>query len=388
MQGPIYLDYNATTPVDPRVVEVMLPYLSERFGNASSTHAYGRTAHAAMERARGQVASLIGADADEIVFTGGGTESDNLAIKGVVSRHLDRHPHVVTTAVDHSAVVNVLRYLQRRFRVEYTAVDVDDTCLVSVEDVRAALRPETVLVTIMLANNEVGTIQPIAQIAELVHASSALLHVDAAQAVGKIPVQARDLGADILTVAGHKLYAPKGIGALYIRRGSVLDPLVHGSGQEHGFRSGTENVASIVALGAACEIAQEQLADETVRLECLRDVLHERLAQSIPGTTLNGHPTKRLPNTLNVSLPGVSGQEVLACTPGVAASTGSACHSGRTEPSDVLVAMGLSEERAQAAIRLSLGRWSTQEEIERAAQLLSDGYGSVHEATRGRSSVG
>jgi len=378
MNGPIYLDYNATTPVDPAVVEAMVPYLFERFGNASSSHAYGREAHDALDRARSQLSNLIGSRPDEIVFTGGGSESDNLAIKGAVFAGLDRRPHVITTAVEHPAVLNTVRYLQRRFGVDATFLPVDQYGLLQPEQVANALRPETVLVSIMHANNEVGTLQPIAEISARTRDAGVLLHVDTAQAVGKIPIDVDALGVDLLTVAGHKLYAPKGIGALYVRRGTQLEPLVHGSGQEHGLRAGTENISSIVALGMAAEIAGRELAaGKAHQLSHLRKRLHGLLEERIPGVMLNGHPTRRLPNTLNVSLPGVIGQDVLSHAPEVAASTGAACHSGLVEPSAVLLAMGLSPERALGALRLSLGRWSTEQEVVQAGDALARAYSEV-----------
>lgn len=380
MERAVYLDHNATTPIDPRVVDAMLPYLYEQFGNASSAHEYGYEAQRAVEEARARVASLIGARAEEIVFTGGGSETDNLAIKGVVFANLDRSPHVITTSVEHPAVLNTLRYLQRRFAIDFTVLPVDEHGILDPEALRAALRPATVLATIMHANNEVGTIQPISQIAAITRDHGVLLHIDAAQSTGKVPINVNELGVDLLTIAGHKVYGPKGIGALYIRRGTVLDPLVHGSGQERGMRAGTENVASIAGLGMACELAGAELSAGH-HLHELRDLLHSLLAESIPGTLLNGHPTERLPNTLNVSLPGALGQAVLAYTPGVAASTGSACHSGTADPSPVLMAMGLSAERAIGALRLSLGRWSTEDDMRRAAKLLQQGYVAARSMT-------
>ena len=377
MMAPIYLDYNATTPVDPAVVEALLPYLHERFGNASSSHPYGVESHAAVDWARTQVASFIGARPQEIVFTGGGSETDNLAIKGIVFANLDRNPHVITTAVEHPAVLTALRYLERRFRVRSTVLPVDEHGLVSPEAIAAAVRPETVLVTVMHANNEVGSLQPIRTISQVTRQAGVLLHVDAAQSAGKVEVDVDHLGVDLLTIAGHKLYAPKGIGALYVRSGTRIDPIIHGSGQEHGLRAGTENVAGIVGLGKACQLAQQKLPTEGPRLQALRDTLHRGLEERVPALLLNGHPQHRLPNTLNVSLPGVLGQSVLTLTPGVAASTGSACHSGVTEPSPVLTAMGLPADRALGAVRLSLGRWSTESEMEQAAALLEAGYASA-----------
>ncbi len=374
MQRPVYLDYNATTPIDPEVVEAMLPFLAEHFGNASSMHEYGYFAQEAVERARGQVATLLGARPGEIVFTAGGSETDNLAIKGAVFQRLERQPHVISTAAEHPAVLNTLQYLRQRFGVHSTLLPVDQYGLITPDQVRQALRPETVLITVMHANNEVGTVQPIAEVGAVAREAGVLFHVDAAQSAGKLPIDVAALKVDMVTIAGHKVYGPKGIGALYLRRGTQIDPLVHGSGQEHGLRAGTENVASIVGLGVACAIAADHQPQEERRLTLLRDKLHVLLADAVPNLALNGHPTSRLPNTLNVSLCGALGQAVLAFTPDVAASTGSACHAGASAPSPVLMAMGLPAERALSALRLSLGRWTSEEEIERAAAALIAGY--------------
>ncbi len=374
MQQPVYLDYNATTPIDPEVVEAMLPFLAEHFGNASSMHQYGYFAHEAVERARGQVATLLGARTSEIVFTAGGSETDNLAIKGAVFQRLERQPHVISTAAEHPAVLNTLQYLRQRFGIHSTLLPVDQYGLITPEQVRRALRPETVLITVMHANNEVGTVQPIDEIGSVAREAGVLFHVDAAQSAGKLSIDVAALKVDMVTIAGHKVYGPKGVGALYLRRGTQIDPLVHGSGQEHGLRAGTENVASIVGLGAACAIAADHQPQEELRLTLLRDKLYALLADAVPHLALNGHPTRRLPNTLNVSLCGALGQAVLASAPDVAASTGSACHAGASDPSPVLMAMGLPAERALSALRLSLGRWTSEEEIERAAAALAAGY--------------
>ncbi len=374
MQQPVYLDYNATTPIDPEVVEAMLPFLAEHFGNASSMHEYGYIAHEAVERARGQVAALLGARPIEIVFTAGGSETDNLAIKGAVFQRLERRPHVISTTAEHPAVLNTLQYLRRRFGVHSTLLPVDQYGLITPDQVRAALRLETVLITVMHANNEVGTVQPIDEIGAVAREAGVLFHVDAAQSAGKLPIDVAAMKVDMVTIAGHKVYGPKGVGALYLRRGTQIDPLVHGSGQEHGLRAGTENVASIVGLGAACAIAADHQPQEELRLTLLRDKLYALLAGAVPHLALNGHPTRRLPNTLNVSLCGALGQAVLASAPDVAASTGSACHAGASDPSPVLMAMGLPAERALSALRLSLGRWTSEEEIERAAAALIAGY--------------
>ncbi len=380
--GPVYLDYNATTPIDPRVADAMQPYLRERFGNPSSGHAYGPPARTGLQTARTQVAALIGAgDPERIVFTGSGSEADALAIRGAAltaladqpDRWADRRPHVITQATEHPAVLAACRHLARWHGVDLTVLPVDGTGRVEVEDLVAALTDRTVLVTIMHANNETGTIQPIAELAGLTHAAGALFHTDAAQTAGKIGVDVIGLDVDLLTVVGHKMYAPKGIAALYIRDGIRLEPLVGGGGQERGLRAGTENLPHIVALGAAAELATTDLAHgEPDRLQALRDRLHHALEAALPGRVhLNGHPDRRLPHTLNVSITATSGDGLLAALPGLAASTGSACHTGHTDPSPVLTAMGIPADRALAALRLSLGRWTTPDHIDHAADLIT-----------------
>ena len=370
--GPIYLDYNATTPVDPLVVEAMLPYVSTYFGNPSSTHSYGHTTYDAVETARQQVARLLHCLPGEIIFTAGGSESDNLAIRGIALARSTEGNHIITQITEHPAVLNACRALERLHGFRVTYLPVDETGRVNLADVEAAIEEQTILISIMHANNETGTLQPIAEIAEIAHRHGVLVHSDAAQAVGKIPTRVDVSGVDLLTIAGHKLYAPKGIGALYVRQGLQLEPVIYGGGQEAGRRAGTENIAFIVALGTACMLAQEQLAESQERLQRLRDLLFQRLEAYLPGAVyLNGHPTERLPNTLNISVEGVAGEEVLAATSQVASSTGSACHEGSTEPSSVLMAMGYSPGRALGALRLTLGRWSSKEEVEQAATLLA-----------------
>lgn len=370
---PIYLDYNATTPVDPRVLEAMLPYFWEQFGNPSSSHAYGLTTHAAIEQARGQVAALLGCAPEEIIFTGGGSEADNLALKGIAEFSRERGDHIITCQVEHPAVLAACRYLERRgFRVTY--LPVDQYGRVYPDDIRRAITPATILITLMHANNEVGTLQPLAAIGRIAREHGIPFHTDAAQSVGKLPTRVDELGVDLLTVAGHKLYAPKGVGALFVRRGLRLEPLIHGAGHEGGRRAGTENVASIVGLGEACRLALAGagLAEEASRLHTLRDRLHAGLAAQAGPVRLNGHPSDRLPNTLNLSFAGIEGNALLAATPAIAASTGSACHAGHTEPSAVLLAMGISPELALGAVRFSLGRWTTQTDVERAVQLIAE----------------
>ena len=381
---PIYLDYNGTTPVDPRVVEAMLPSLTRHFGNPSSSHFYAHAPRAAIETAREQVASLIACAPDEIIFTGGGSESDVLAIRGAALALRSRGNHIITQQTEHPAVRETCRALERLDGFRVTSLPVDHDGRVNPADLAAAMTDQTVLVSIMLANNETGTLQPVAELARIAHQHHVLFHTDAAQAVGKIATHVSTLGVDLLTVAGHKLYAPKGVGALYVRKGVQLQPIIAGGGQESGVRAGTENVASLVALGIACRLAWQELVESQMRLGSLRDRLHQRLEQRLPEAVhLNGHPTERLPNTLNVSIDGVSGEEVLAATPGIAASTGSACHAGTTFPSGVLSAMGMDRIRALGALRLTLGRWSTTDEVEQAASLLAQ---TVHHLRTERTS--
>jgi cysteine desulfurase len=374
---PIYLDYNATTPLDPAVVEAMLPYLREHFGNPSSAHAYGKAAHDAVERARGQVAELLGAQPDEIVFTGGGTEASNQAIKGAVFAKLHgffgrwaRGAHVIHSAVEHPATAQPCEFL-KRLGCKVTVVPVDGQGLVDPDAVGRALERGTTLVSVMHSNNEVGTLQPIREIAALTKARGVLLHTDAAQSLGKVAVDVNDLGVDLLTVAGHKLYAPKGVGVLYVRRGVRLEPLIHGAGHEGGRRAGTENVPYLVGLGEACAVARRGLPEATARLRQLRDRLWERLRAGLgERVVLNGHAERRLPNTLNASFVGHVGAELLAKVPEVAASTGSACHEGQVTQSPALCAMGVPPPVGRGALRLTVGRFTTEEEVDRSADAL------------------
>lgn len=379
--GPIYLDYNATTPVDPEVAEVMWPYLLQHFGNPSSTHSYGQQAHRGIVQARQQVADLLECSPEEILFTGGGSESDNLAIRGIALANGQRGKHVITQVTEHPAVLNVCHALHRLHGFEITLLPVDRYGLIDLAELERALRDDTVLVTIMHANNETGTLQPLKEIAQIVHRRGSLLHSDGAQSVGKISVHPRELGVDLFTIAGHKLYAPKGIGALYVRRDLLnrLEPVIYGGGQEHGRRAGTESVAAIVGLGKACQLAAEQLPMSQARLRTLRDNFQQMLEQALPGRVhLNGHPAERLPNTLNIRVDGVSGEQTLANLPDLASSTGSACHEGLTEPSGVLTAMGLTSSQALSALRLTLGRWTDEAQIAEAARLLLQEISSPH----------
>jgi len=370
---PIYLDYNATTPIAPEVLEAMTPFLTDHFGNPSSSHPYGTRAAEAVAQARGEVAALLGAHHDEIVFTGCATEANNLALRGVARALRGKGRHLVTSATEHPAVLVPAERL-RSDGWEITVLPVDPDGRVDPDDLARAIRPDTVLVSIMLANNETGTLQPVAELARIAHAAGTLFHTDAAQAAGKISVGVDELGVDLLTLAGHKFYAPKGVGALYVRRGTTLEPVLVGAGQEYGLRPGTENTPHLVALGAAARLARERLNDLPVRLRSLRDTLHDRLQQEIPGLKLNGHPQERLPNTLNLSFPGVSGRDLLAACPNLAASVGSACHEEGDAVSGVLAAMGCDARRTRGAVRLSLGRDNDPVQIEAAAQALIAGW--------------
>ena len=374
---PIYLDHNATTPVHPAVVDAMLPYLREHFGNPSSAHVYGQRARRAVDRAREQVAALLACHADEVLFTSGGTEANNLAVRGLLELPAPRQ-HVVTSEVEHPATARPCGLLERRGG-EVTRLPVDGTGRVRTDIAKARVRSDTALVTIMLAQNETGTLMPISEIAGIAHECGALIHTDAAQAVGKIRTRVDDLGVDMLSMAGHKMYAPKGVGALFVRRGVRLSPLLLGAGHERGMRPGTENVASIVGLGVACEVCARDLDDEAKRQAALRDELWEHLHAAIPGLRLNGHATQRLPNTLNVSFPHASGSAVLAEASEIAASTGSACHEGAETPSDVLTAMGLDSATALGAVRLSLGRSSTRDQIVHVARILRNAWHTARE---------
>lgn len=369
--APVYLDYNATTPVAPEVADAIGPYLREHFGNPSSSHTYGHRAKQAVELAREEVAMLIGAGPNEIIFTGCATEANNLAILGV-ARALGGggKKHLITSAVEHPSVMQPLLRL-RDEGWEVSILPVDNTGRVDPQTVEQALRPDTALVSVMHANNEVGTIQPIAEIARLTRPRNILLHSDAAQSIGKIAVNVDELGVDLLTLAGHKFYAPKGVGALHVRKGTTLAPVLAGAGHEHGLRPGTENVAFIAALGMAARLARERLPKAQAHLKALRDQLHLQLLAGVPGLLLNGHAEQRLPNTLNISFPGIAGHDLLAAAAGeVAASTGSACHSGGQAVSGVLGAMGIDARRAAGAVRLSLGTSTTATETGRAAQAL------------------
>ncbi|MEX0717544.1 MAG: cysteine desulfurase family protein [Planctomycetaceae bacterium] len=371
MSRPIYLDHNATTPVADEAVAAMSRLLEGPYGNPSSLHWAGLPARDAVEAARSQVASLLCCDATEIVLTSGGTEANNHAIKGAFFARRDRaRPfHVVTSRIEHPSVLEPCRFLES-CGAAVTRLPVDRFGRVDPDDVRRAIRPHTALISIMHANNEVGTLQPIAEIAAMARERGILCHTDAAQTVGKIPVDVEALGVDLLSVAGHKLYGPKGVGALFIREGVELEPLMHGAGHEAGRRAGTENILEIVGLGAACQAAHSWIDDG--RVAALRDFFWRSLREAFGDrVVLNGHPEKRLPNTLNVSFVGRVAGEILGSMPNVAASTGSACHAGTTHLSPVLEAMGVCEEAGRGAIRFSLGRSTTQAEIDAVVEILS-----------------
>jgi cysteine desulfurase len=366
---PIYLDYNASTPIDPAVAAAMRPFLDGAYGNPSSGHWASAAAKAALDKARADVAAVVGAAPDEIVFTSGGSEANNLALTGVFFAHRDRGEHIITTAIEHPAILGPCRFLER-FGATVTYLPVDGMGTVDPEDVRRAITPRTVLISVMHANNEVGTIQPIAEIGSMARERRIVFHTDAAQSVGKIPANVEALGVDLLSIAGHKLYAPKGVGALYVRRGLDLEPLIHGAGHEAGRRAGTESALLAVGLGTACALARD-LAP-MVRVRALRDRLWHGLREHLgEDVILNGHPEHRLPNTLNVSFVGHIGAELLQRLDGIAASTGSACHAGRVELSPVLTAMGVPPEIGAGAIRFSLGRGTTADDIEMTIERLA-----------------
>lgn len=373
MSEPIYLDFNATTPVAPEVAAAMQPFLCAEFGNPSSAHACGERARQAVAAARADLAALVGAAPEEIVFTGSATEANNLALLGVARALPDRR-HIVVSAVEHPAVMQPALHL-RELGWQVSIVPVDAMGRVDPAAVAAALRPDTALVSVMHANNEVGTLQPVAEIAALAHANGSLMHADAAQSAGKVALDVAELGVDLLTLAGHKCYAPKGVGALFVKPGTPLKAILFGADQERGYRPGTENVPHIVAFGRAARLARQALPAATAKLAALRDDLHRRLAAGVPGLLLNGHPEHRLPNTLHVSFPGVSGRELLAaCAEVVSASVGSACHSHGDAVSGVLAAMGCDAARARGAVRLSVERGTTMEKTETAAAALATAW--------------
>jgi cysteine desulfurase len=372
----IYLDHNATTPVAPEVMEAMQPHWGAEFGNPSSGYPLGRSAKDALEAARTRVADLLGSAPSEVLFTSGGTESNNAVIKGVAYSLKDKGRHAITTAIEHPAITNPCLFLVSQ-GYDITFLPVDTTGRVDPSAVQEAIRSDTILISVMHANNETGTVEPIAEIGSIARRAGILFHSDAAQSAGKIPVPVSELGVDFVSLAGHKMYAPKGIGGLYMKKGVQIEPFLHGAGQESGRRAGTENVMFAAALGRACRLAQERMHRDAGRIRRLRDRLHEGLSEAIPGLVLNGNSQHRLPNTLNVSFPGVEGGKLLDAVPEICASTGAACHDRSITISHVLAAMNTPEETARGAVRLTLGHGNTEEEIDRAADLLAGAYNAL-----------
>ena len=376
----IYMDHHATTPVDPRVLEAMLPFFTSEFGNAASrSHAFGWRAEEAVTRARTQVARAIHADPKEIIFTSGATESDNLALFGVAEAYRDRGDEVVTGATEHPAVLDAVRVLQER-GLKVTVLPVDPGGRVDPDDVRRAITGRTILVSLMFANNEVGTLHPVAAIGAICKERGVLFHTDAAQAAGKVPVDVRAMGIDLLSISGHKVYGPKGVGALYVRRKDprvILEPLLHGGGHERGLRSGTLNVPGIVGLGTALQIAADVMPAEAARLGALRDRLQRGLLERIDAVQLNGHPVERLPQNLNLSFAYVEGEALMMALDGIAVSSGSACSSAKKEPSHVLRAMGIGDDLAATSIRFGLGRFNTEAEVDHVIERVAEAVGRL-----------
>ena len=369
----IYLDYAATAPVLPEVLDTMLPFFVSAYGNPSGIHANGRETRKAVELARRRTAGVLGAESREICFTSGGSESNNLAIQGTAFAMRGKGNHIITSQIEHHSVLNTCRWLEKQgFRVTYLPVDADGT--VNPENVRDAIRPETILVSIMTANNEIGTVQPVAQIGEICREKGVTFHTDAVQAVGMLRTDVREMNADLVSLSAHKFHGPKGTGALYIRKGTRLDPLIHGGSQERGLRAGTENVPGIVGLGKAIETAEAEREENAARIRGLRKVLTDRILQNIPGARMNGHPEHRLPGNCHFSFPGTESEALLLRLDlaGISASGGSACTSGSVEPSHVLQAIGLKDEMLHSSIRLTIGRETTLKEIEKTAQILTE----------------
>jgi len=369
----IYLDHAATTPTRPEVVKAMLPYFTDAFGNASSIYSYGREARGAVEEARTKVAELIGARSEEIIFTSGGTEADNYALEGVAYANERKGSHIITTSIEHHAVLEVCKFLEKRgFRLTY--LPVDKYGLVDPDDVKRAITDKTILISVMHANNEVGTIEPVEEIGKIAREAGVCFHTDAVQTMGHIPVNVDKLKVDLLAISGHKLYGPKGVGALYVRKGTRLVSFMHGGEQEKRRRAGTESVPAIVGLGKAVELAGQEMGEEAERLAYIRDKLIKGLVEKIDHIRLNGHPTRRLPNNVNVSVDFVEGESLLLNLDleGVCASTGSACSSASLEPSHVLLALGLPAEQAHSSLRFTLGRENTEADVERVLEVLPE----------------
>lgn len=371
MKFPIYLDYHATTPMDPEVLKAMLPYFTDVFGNAASrNHEFGWTAEAAVEKARKQIAHLIGANEKELIFTSGATESNNLALIGVAEMYQEKGKHIITSPIEHKAILDTCHYLEKKgFQITY--LPVDQYGQVSAESVRKAITPQTILVSVMAANNEIGTVNPIGEIGKVCKEKGVLFHTDAVQAIGKVKIDVEAMGIDLLSLTAHKIYGPKGVGALYVRRKAPrvrLAPLIHGGGHERGMRSGTLNVAGIVGFGKAAELAEKLMPEETARIKRLRDKLWAGIQENLDEVYLNGHPTERLPNNLNVSFAFVEGESLMMGMKELAVSSGSACTSASLEPSYVLKNIGVGEDLAHTSIRFGLGRFTTEEEVDFALE--------------------
>ena len=366
---PIYLDYNATTPISKEVADAMRPYLDVYFGNPSSSHFYGMQTKQAVEKARKQIARMLNCQASEIVFTSGGTESNNYAIKGIALANKEKGNHIITSSIEHPAVIEVCKYLEQQ-GFEITYIPVDNQGLVDTTEVEKAIKPTTILISIMHANNEVGSIQAIAEIGAVAKKHGVIMHTDAAQSLGKIKADVQAMNVDLLSVAGHKLYAPKGIGALYIRKGIALEKLIHGADHERNLRAGTENVLEIVGLGKACEVANNNLEENAKHYQTMRDYFHNILQESLPQIRLNGPKDKRLPNTLNISFPKIEANTLIAKMPGIAASAGAACHSSGISVSQVIKAMGIPVDYAMGTIRFSTGRYNTKDQLKIAANMV------------------
>ena len=368
----IYLDYAATTPVDPRVVKAMLPYFSEKFGNTMSLHSFGQEAKEALEESRGVIADLMGAKPQEIIFTSSATESNNLALKGIALANKDKGKHIIISSIEHPCIMESARWLEEQgFKV--TRLKVDKYGLVSPDDVKKAIKKDTILISIMHANNEIGTIEPIEEIGKICREKGIYFHTDAAQSFGKIPIDVNKMNIDLMTVSSHKMYGPKGAAALFIRKGTKIEPLIHGGGHESGLRSSTINVPGIVGFAKACQICQKEMKKEARREIKLRDKLINGVLKKIEGSHLNGEPKERLPNNINFSFPGIEGESLIIQLDflGIAASTGSACSSEKLEPSHVLLAIGLKPEQAHGSLRLSLGRWTKEKDINYVLEVLT-----------------
>jgi cysteine desulfurase len=368
MKFPLYLDNHSTTPVDPRVLEVMLPYFTEKFGNAASrNHAFGWEAEEGVDKARKQIAKLIHADPKELVFTSGATESDNLALKGILEMYREKGDHIITSSTEHRAVLDTAKSLEAKRGAKVTYLAVDKTGMVNPDDVRAAITDKTVLISVMLANNEIGTLNPVKEIGKIAKEKGILFHCDATQGVGKIPVDVNDMGIDLMSFSAHKIYGPKGVGALYVRKKGPrvrIAPQIDGGGHERGMRSGTLPVPLIAGFGKACELCEQEMATESVRMAALRDRLQEGILKALDEVYLNGHPVQRLPHNLNLSFAYVEGESLLMGVKEIALSSGSACTSATLEPSYVLRALGVGSDLAHSSIRFGLGRFNTEEEVD------------------------